>query len=317
MNAKPHTWRMKWTKNICRAAITTLLLWPHAASAAETVTQVTTYVIKTQEDRQSTRFTLTEWLRIKERMKLMDVWLAMFSDPNKDKFSPELLLSGFSTQGKLNYSSSNGESESGSVSGRSYMGQLWLTNIVSSTLGVHSLNIDFGVEGFGRQTTSFNSTSFTSTGAVAGASSSIGRQLSLTSYSADLRLFGRNIQDSSLVFKAGRYQTTNTIIDPVNLAATNSTLSGRMLGANLQLYLIKALGAEGGYMGLGPSGSSQGAADASGITRGAYYHYEGFVEVSILRLLVGSYVETWDLTRQGQSVRSAEKGYVAGIKLQF
>src|SRR5258707_569097 len=55
-------------------------------------TVVTTYVTKTQDERQSTRFNLTEWLRIKERMKMMDVWLSMFSDPKKDKFAPELNL---------------------------------------------------------------------------------------------------------------------------------------------------------------------------------------------------------------------------------
>ena len=70
-----------------------LVLLAVLAPIARGDTQVTTYVIKTQEERQQTRWSMTEWLRIKERMKMMDVWLAMFSDPKKDKFQPELMLS--------------------------------------------------------------------------------------------------------------------------------------------------------------------------------------------------------------------------------
>ena len=44
----------------------------------------------TQDERKELRWTLTEWMRIKERMKMMDVWLAMNSDPKKDKFRPEI-----------------------------------------------------------------------------------------------------------------------------------------------------------------------------------------------------------------------------------
>lgn len=293
-----------------------LTLGSQVAGAAETVTQVTTYVVKTQEERQNTRFTLTEWLRIKERMKMMDVWLAMFSDPQKDKFQPELLVSGFMTSGKVNYAAADGQSEVGEITGRTYMGQLWLTNIVSSTIGIRSLNIDFGIEGFSRQATKFSSTTFTNADGSIGVTPTGNRSLELTAYGADLRLFGRNIQDSALVLKGGRYTATNTIIDPVNLAALSTKLTGTMVGVDLQLYLLRVLGAEGGYMTFGPSGMREGP-EGSGITRGVYYHYEGFVEVSILRLMAGTYVESWDLVRKGQVVKSDEKGLIAGVKLQF
>jgi len=52
--------------------------------------RVVTYIEDVQEERKSTRWTLTEWLRIKERMKMMDVWLWMFPYPKKGKFPPEL-----------------------------------------------------------------------------------------------------------------------------------------------------------------------------------------------------------------------------------
>ena len=67
-------------RTLARGLLTVLALVPTAGLAD---TQVTTYVIKTQDERDQTRWTLTEWLRIKERMKMMDVWLAMFSDPRR------------------------------------------------------------------------------------------------------------------------------------------------------------------------------------------------------------------------------------------
>ena len=70
-----------------------LIMASDNAFAGDSITTVTTYVVRTQEEREQTRWTLTEWLRIKERTKLMDVWLTMFSDPNKDKFRPALQCS--------------------------------------------------------------------------------------------------------------------------------------------------------------------------------------------------------------------------------
>ena len=68
------------------------------AFAGVTTTTVTTYVVSTQEERNSTRWTLTEWLRIKERTRLMDVWLAMFSNPKQNIFAPELNVSILATK---------------------------------------------------------------------------------------------------------------------------------------------------------------------------------------------------------------------------
>jgi hypothetical protein len=82
---------------------------------AETV--VTTYVTKVQEERQTTRWTLTEWLRIKERMQMMDLWLAMFSDPKKDRFRPELVVSYSVTKGTVEKELANGTE---SASARSF-----------------------------------------------------------------------------------------------------------------------------------------------------------------------------------------------------
>src|SRR5262245_64424210 len=91
-----------------------------AASSSTTVladSTVTTYVVKVQEERETTRWTLTEWLKIKERMRMMDLWLAMFSDPKKDKFQPELMLSYGLTRGDYSFASEDATLEEGGLSG--------------------------------------------------------------------------------------------------------------------------------------------------------------------------------------------------------
>ena len=114
-----------------------------ASLPAQAETVVTTYVVKTQEERKSTRWTLTEWLRIKERMKMMDVWLAMFSDPQKDReFRPELNLVYQQNRGTMTLGDGEGESSSGPMEGYSIKAQFWLTNLISSTTGAaHSTSI--------------------------------------------------------------------------------------------------------------------------------------------------------------------------------
>ena len=102
------------------------------------------YVIRIQEERRSTRWTLTEWLRIKERMKMMDVWLAMFSskeDQARVAFNQRFL---FNTRKllfimKILFLDSELFTQ--------YQLKLWLTNIFTASTGLRLLNIDLGVEG--------------------------------------------------------------------------------------------------------------------------------------------------------------------------
>jgi hypothetical protein len=309
---------MRWSTPL-RILISVPLLF--AALPAKADTQVTTYVIKTQEERENTRWTLTEWLRIKERMKMMDVWLAMFSDPKKDVFQPELMLAYDLTESHFHYSGATA-SEDGTLTGSAGKAQLWLTNLISSTVGIRTLNVDLGIEGERRMTGNFASTS--STTATSGAAGSAtgaaptqtpttaaSRKIENTYYTGDLRIFGKNIQDSSLVLKYGNYTSTDSILDQA--AGASAVETGSVAGAELQLYIIRVLGAEGNYLKFGNTAGPKGSPTLSGY----YYDYMGFIEISLLRLTAGVYAEDWSVVRSGQQFTTQEKGSLAGVKLQF
>lgn len=289
--------------------IAVLLVTTFAATArAETV--VTTYVTKVQEERETTRWTLTEWLRIKERMKMMDVWLAMFSDPKKDQFRPELNLSYGITRGDLSMTDGAGASEKSATSGTQGRAQLWLTNLVSSTIGIRTLNIDLGGEAFQRASAGLPPLAV-APGATAVVSGDE-RDLKHTYYTGNLRIFGKNIQDSSLILKYGRYQSENRApswVDP----AQDSKVNGMVAGAELQLYMFKWLGFEGNYLQYGDAQRLAGSDELSG----GYYDYTGFVEISLLRLMVGRYHEEWSFGNGGNKTDLAEDGLLGGMKLQF
>lgn len=283
---------------------------------------VTTYVTKVQEERRSTRWTLTEWLRIKERMKLMDVWMAMFSDPVKDRFRPELNLAWLITRSSMERRTGDnslaGESASksseGTGTGHTGRAQFWATNLVSSTLGVRTLNLDFGVEA-GQH----DSGAMTETNAIGAPDS--GSKRALTNwYTANVRLFGKNIQDSSLVLKYGMLQTANSLQLALESEQTiqNSEVTlatGTVAGAELQLYLVPWLGFDGTYHQYMPVHIANNDHTLSG----QYGEALGFIEISVLRLMLGRYEERWEARweRDDIETHSREWGYIAGLKLQI
>ncbi len=285
-----------------RTGIITAALLAAASAAAAPKTVVTTYVTTVQDEREQTRWTLTEWLKIKERLRMMDLWLALFSDPQKDRFQPELMLSYGVTRGAMDVRT-GGATQSDSLQGNSGRAQLWLTNLVSSTIGIRMLNIDLGAEAFQRQTGAF--TPVAAAGSVEPVDTAL-RQLKTHYYTGDLRLFGRNVQDSSFVLKYGRYDTANGI------AARSG--SGTAAGAELQLYVFKWLGLEGNYMRYGAAAAQTGP-DAK--QRGSYYDYQGYVEISLLRFSGGPYREDWTTLKDGAEVQTSEKGVVGNVKLSF
>ena len=69
--------------------LTIIMLLVSSSKAIADQVVVVKVIENRQEKRKSTRWTLTEWLKIKERMKMMDVWLAMFS-PKKPEFTPRV-----------------------------------------------------------------------------------------------------------------------------------------------------------------------------------------------------------------------------------
>lgn len=308
---------------IYRTLLATSLILNTIPALAETV--VTTYVVKTQEERASTRWTLTEWLRIKERMKMMDVWLAMFSDPKKDRFRPELNLSYGLLQGSMSLVSNTGASEKGTLKSQSLKGQLWLTNILTGTVGIRSLNIDLGFEaGSKGSLTPFtqDETEDSQLSAAPTFSDDFSRQHNTQYGSANLRIFGKNIQDTSLVLKYGKYSLRDTTLGHLenSLAAFSKDdvqvqQDGVMAGAELQLYLLTFLGAEGSYHAYGTETSLQNKDK----TYGQYYEYLGFIEVSFIRFMVGHYQENWTMVRPVDQTKfdTTESGLFTGVKLQF
>jgi len=285
--------------------IITLLSTILVEQSASSETTVTTYVTTVQEERKSTRFTLTEWLRIKERMKLMDVWLAMFSDPKKDTFRPELSLVYFKTKGDLNYKATNqSENDDGDINGSMAKAQLYLTNIFTGSTGIRTLNIDFGLEGGLKNTTDYEpdtSVNFANS-----------RKLTRTHWSSNFRIFGKNIQDSSMILKVGQYQARDT---RVQLTGENERTmrKGLLVGGELQLYLFRWLGLEGNYLDFQPSSNdNQGWS-----TSGQYYDYMAYVEVSLFRLMFGAYSDEWKFKNGSEQTSTKETGLLGGVKLQL
>jgi hypothetical protein len=170
-----------------RSVILGMLLGIHSTAYAQS-TVVINVIQERQKERERSRFSLLEWLKIKERMKEMDVWLAFASDP-KSKFSPELNLAYYS----LDQSFSLGANEIKNEKSYSAEGTLWLTNLVSASLGVKSLNIDFGIEG--RK----SALQYTQGGTSL---DSLEEGGNLERY-ACFRLFGRHSQDSTLELRYG------------------------------------------------------------------------------------------------------------------
>lgn len=274
------------------------------ASAAKTETVVTTYVVKTQEERESTRFTLTEWLRIKERMKMMDVWLAMFSNPKEDRFRPELNLVYAVTRGELKATSDTAAEETSELNTTQMRGQLWLTNIFTGSTGVKLVNIDFGIEGYQRESTIFTP--------EPNLAPSLARKNIAQYYSGNFRLFGKNIQDSSLVAKVGKYETKNSLPAITGMTTAIKT-SGRFYGGEIQLYLFRFLGLEGNYLHFAPAEIDGGDTQLSG----AYYDYMAYIEISLLRIMGGMFQEDWKYKTAAGEAKTSESGMIFGAKIQL
>ena len=89
--------------------------------------------------------------------------------------------------------------------------------------------------------------------------------------------------------------------------------TGKVAGAALQVYFLKWLGAEGNYLAYGDAKNPQG----SDAIKGNYYDYQGFIEVSLLRLMVGRYQEDWKFGSATGDKEVSESGLMFGGKLSF
>ncbi len=286
-----------------------LILWAAPAVEAQT-RRVVTYIEDVQDERKSTRWTLTEWLRIKERMKMMDVWLAMFSDPKKDKFAPELSLQYGQSRGLslLTYGdASNFNEESWAQSETAHRMeqgrmQFWFTNLVSSTTGLRTLDIDLGLEA-----------SFTNRFIVEQQDLAPGSLPALRTATdktqlagVNLRIFGANEQDSFLVGKIGKFnRSSGYSLSPFE------SLSGSYYGGEMALYFLGWLGAEGQYLNFKPLVTGDDKAKASSTD------YSGFIEIYNIRFGYGLYDRIWSQESQGLRLDSRERGRMVSVRLYF
>ena len=82
----------------------------------------------------------------------------------------------------------------------------------------------------------------------------------------------------------------------------------------MQLYFMNWLGAEGSYCSYGESGTGKGSSEFSGAT----YAYGPFIEVSLLRLSIGRYSESWRFQgRNGEPLQVTDEGISAGARINF
>lgn len=261
--------------------------------------QIVRSYYEVREYRNSTRWTLTEWLRIKERMRLMDVWLAMFSRPKEDRFRPEVNLAYGTMKGGLLVQDST-IPQSYSSDAQQVKAQVFLTNLITASTGVRTLNVDIGFGGVQRKG-SLQPVSF-----VPGASQESGFSPGHQSYGFNLRVFGKHIQDSSLVLNYGHYNHSSVYTSE----QSQGVLHGVTAGASLNLYMSHWLGLEGHYQKYG---------DTKGISsdsiQGVYSEYSAFIEISLLRFMAGAYQDSWTFELGEESIRTEEAGAITGIQL--
>ena len=281
------------------------------------------YIVTTQEERKSTRWTLTEWLRIKERMKMMDVYLAMFSSPEKEKFRPELSVfygrkQSVSSLGDLSSFEPNTNIDLTALekSGEFGRAQLWLSNIINQTFGFRTLNIDLGFETYlEKQTANLYSLNLSSNNNTIALDPS--NALDYTYHhrynTANLRIFGKTIQDSSMILKYGEYQNDSTIPAAYLEQETKKKFKGNVVGFDMNLYLLSWFGMEGSYLQWGQDKSSNLTAE------GMHYDYGLYIEISLFRFIGGAFTDKWiyENKNTGNKQEETSVGTFGGLKVHF
>lgn len=255
------------------------------------------YIIKDrQKEKQSTRWTLTEWLRIKERMRLMDVWLAMFSTPQKDQFKPELHLRYAFLNLAHTWTNKDIDFSIPKTTYQNANAKLYLTNLVSASTGLRTLNIDFGftgeIEKYADKSEGFGGT---------------------------FRFFGKNNQDTSIeagvlyVKREKRVPSDfNTVFDRAGEKATFEQL---LVRGELQVYFLNFLGVTGFYDHYPTIAKSLSGPPLNIKSRS--YGGEVFLEVSLLRLSFGYLQDDYILTNETLRFDEIGKGTYGALALYF
>lgn len=284
---------LKWL--IIVAIFAFSLIFGSRRSLGDTV--IVKVIEQRQEQRKSTRWTLTEWLRIKERMKMMDVWLAMFS-PKEPEFTPELNLYGRKRLASMEISTS--QESPFAYEGEEKGFSVWLTNLVSSSTGIRTLNIDIGFEGG-----NYTADKVTGEAASPVTGSDEKFKISTTSAGVNLRILGSHSQDNSLVLGVGRETSSGDFSRSTSGDFLYTDYGGQYQKALMKLYLAGFLGIEGEYRSTEVTVSSN--VDAVQKFDKTTTRYGAFIEISLLRFEYFVVEETKkfsdfdDVTTKGQA----------------
>ena len=268
------------------------------AQASVADTKIVISIEEKQKERKSTQFNLTEWLLIKERIKAMDVWLAMNTKPDA-KFTPELAL--YYREGTRTISSDLFDSTD--EKWRHYGAELWLTNIVSALTGWNTWNIDIGFSGhYGESIDGFLLEGNTDTSS----DNNISFDPSRLRYGLDLRLLGNHSQDSSLIVSYGTMQDKKSVaaLDSDDLTKINA--NGNFFSTQLKMYLASFFGVQVQYTTGWLDGPDDISYDAES------YNYGAFVDLFIFQLEFYQYFDQ-DKYKTGDKIKS--DGFFAGLKV--
>lgn len=279
-----------------------LVAWP-----ASSQTKITHYVVETQEKRRELRWTLTEWLKIKERMRMMDLWLALVSDPKKDKFAPELSLSYKQGSRVHSIKSLNDDSSMEFQEQSAAQADLnfWFTNLISSSTGVRTPNIDLGLSFTKRSYTGDSQNSF-SQGATVWSIQDSDLQYGLVNF----RLFGKNIQDTYLVFKYGQYSLNKGFSVQGQQAQETDGLVG---GSEAKFYFLSWLGVDGEYLKYGNSKGPNGGSEGDGLSE----RVGVFIEIYNLNLGYSRLIEKWTWRSLDESLETRDESHLWHLGLLF
>lgn len=236
------------------------------------------------EQRKQSRWTLSDWMKTKERISMMDMWLAHHGGKT---MLPELALSGFYTFSKQKLIDANGNTST-----------IDNVNYYFANMDFYFLPLklaDFGI--------------YLNAKAIANAWSGINDSV----YNAGtlFRIFGTNIQNSSIVIKFG-YNYSEIKIDQFGMS--KNFFAGFNVGADMQLYIIDFLGLRTGINYLPKNNSkNDNRISLSNIS----YNVKLFLEYKVLKFEGGYYKECNTVYLDNGENKFQTSGWIVGGQINF
>jgi hypothetical protein len=186
---------------------------------------------------------------------------------------------------------------------------MWLTNIVSASTGIRTLNIDLGFSGSIEKADEAYSFSPIEGSAAPTLNFEVNPEVSKTGL--DLRIFGEHSQDSSIILSYG--SETGKDIEGYDRSSVFTSVDYLASYKNMEmkLYLLSWLGLEGEV------GESSGSVSSVGGAHSYfkdYSRYGGFIEVSLMRF---EYFIFNSKSTFGSDDQLDSNGIMTGLKIQI